>query len=438
MITKYTLKKLLSVGVAASFIVSLMISSSTIAKPLNNQTTTFINVGEGDSALLQDGNGFNVLIDGGKPTEGPVVDNFLHLQGITHLNVLMASHADSDHIGGLITVLQDNTITIDQVDYNGYSDSTATWSDFTSAVTSRGLTMTAVDFPEVIPWGIMTAHILNPVSGLSNPDTNDVSIVAKVDYGSTDYLFTGDINLTIEATVVARGTSVAADVLKVAHHGSAYSSSDPFLAVVQPKDAIISVGPNSYGHPSADTISRLINAGARIWRTDLAGNIEVVDNGASYSVNKQYPFLYIYLPIIVKPLPPTETPMPSWTPLATATPVTPHPTLSETNTPTNTPTLTPSQTATAVVPPPTGLNVVCNTNGAAQICAWISNATPTKNSTVTVYGRLLINNVGQANQTMTATWHYKSSTPTCSGTTDNSGNASCSRSIGTATSGYKV
>jgi competence protein ComEC len=435
---KNTLRRLLFAVVMTSLVVGLLFSSSTFAKPLSNQTTTFINVGEGDSALLQDGNGFSVLIDGGKPGEGPVVDQFLHLQSITHLNVLMASHADSDHIGGLIIVLQDNTIQVDQVIYNGYPGTTATWDDFSSAVTARGLTLTPVNFPEVLTWGNMTAHILNPASGLTNPDTNDASIVARVDYGSTDYLFTGDINSTIEATVVARGTSVAAGVLKVPHHGSAYSSGDPFLAAVQPKDGIISVGPNSYGHPSDQTITRLINAGAHVWRTDLAGNIEVVDNGTTYNVNRQYQFLLVYLPFISKPFPPTETPVPSFTATPTLTLETIIPTLNKTNTPTITPTLTPSQAATTVVPPPTGANVICYTNGAAQICAWVSNANPTKNSTVTVYGRLLINNAGQANQTMTATWHYKSSSPTCTGTTDTNGNASCSRSIGTATSGYKV
>jgi len=392
-------------------------------------------VGEGDSALLSDGNGFTVLIDGGKPDAGPTVDAYIHSLGITRLDVVMASHADSDHIGGLITVLKDSSITVGQVLYNGYPGATATWDTFALAVAAKGLTLTPVQFPQVLTWGGMTAHIMNPASGLSNPDTNDASIVALIDYGATDYLFTGDIDSTIEATIVARGTPIPAEILKVAHHGSDYSSSGPFLAAVQPQQAIISVGPNSYGHPSTGTISRLISAGARVWRTDTSGNILVSSNGTTYTIVSLNATqgMVVFLPFIVKSNPPTET--------STATPtstITETITFTPTNTFTPTVTITPTSTVTTVVPPPTGVNVVCQTNGAAQICAWVSNGTPTKNTTETVYGRLLVSGIGQGGQAMTATWHYKSTTPTCTGSTDSTGNASCSRSIGTATSGYQV
>ncbi len=377
------------------------------ANNLSLQTTTFISVGEGDSALLSDGNGFTALIDGGEPSAGQTVDLYLHSLGISHLNVVMASHADSDHIGGLIAILQDSSITVDQVVYNGYPGTTATWDSFSNAVTAKGLTLTTVQFPQVLSWGNMTVHIMNPASGLDSPDTNDASIVALIDYGTTDYLFTGDISDTIEATVVARGTLNPAEILKVAHHGSAYSSSSSFLSAVAPQQAIISVGPNSYGHPSPQTISRLTHAGANVWRTDISGNITVSTDGTTYNVVSLNGTvnLFVFLPFIVKDFPSIVTP--------TATSVT-------------------------VVPPPSGINVVCNNNGNAQICAWVSNGSPVKYSTVTVYGRLLINGIGASGQTMTATWHYKSTTPTCTGSTNETGNASCSRSIGSATSGYQV
>lgn len=270
------------------------------AQLLSDQTTTFISVGEGDSALLSDGNGFTVLIDGGKTGAGPIVDNYLHATGTTRLNVMMASHADSDHIGGLITVLQDSSITIDQVLYNGYPGATTTWDTFALAVAARGLTLTAVQFPQVLSWGAMTVHIMNSEFGLSNPDTNDASIVALIDYGAINYLFTGDIDCTIEATVVARGTPIPAEILKVAHHGSAYSSCDPFLAAVHPEQAVISVGPNPYGHPSSDTISRLSSSGALVWRTDLSGNTSVYTDGTTYTIVPLNPTqnLHVFLPYI--------------------------------------------------------------------------------------------------------------------------------------------
>ena len=149
----------------------------------------------------------------------------------------------------------------------------------------------------------MKVYVLNPAAGLTNPETNDASVVLRIDYGSVKYLFTGDIDATIEATVVARQTPVASQVLKVAHHGSNYSSSNLFLAAVQPKEGVISVGPNSYGHPGAETIQRLGDVGARIWRTDQSGNITVYSNGSTYAVDGPLADFMIFLPVINRALP---------------------------------------------------------------------------------------------------------------------------------------
>lgn len=163
----------------------------------------------------------------------------------------------------------------------------------------------------------------------------------------------------------------------------------------------------------------------------------------------------IYLPLVLLSWPPaaapptataTATPAPTatatatatatWTSTATATATS---TASTTPTATSTKTNTPSRTPTATpMPPPAGVNVVCNNYGASQICAWVSDGTPSRNSTVIVHGRLLIGGIGQMGQMMTATWHYKTTTPTCTGTTGSTGVASCSRNIGTATLGYRV
>ena len=260
--------------------------------------TTFINVGEGDAALLQDGSGFNVLIDGGKPGAGPAVLSALRAHAATHLNVILASHADSDHIGGLISVLQAGDIQVDAVEYNGYPGSTATWTSFASAVATRGLSLQPVQFPTQLAWGKMTVYVLNPAKNLSNPDQNDASEVVRVDEDGLRELFTGDIDATIEATVVARRTPLASQVLKVAHHGSAYSSGAPFLAAVQPEDAVISVGQNSYGHPSNQAIARLQAAGAAIYRTDLDGDIQVInDGGGAFTLLPEYRFR-VYLPVL--------------------------------------------------------------------------------------------------------------------------------------------
>jgi competence protein ComEC len=202
---------------------------------------------------------------------------------------MVASHADADHVGGLVDVLALDDIPVKAVIYNGYAGSTNTWSTFAAAVANEGLVLTPAAFPGTFQWGGMTVQVLNPAAGLSNPDQNKASVVMLVRNGVKRFLFTGDIDSTVEATVVARGTPVAADVLKVAHHGSAYSSSAGFLAAVHPHDAVISVGPNGYGHPDTDTLARLTAAGATLWRTDVNGTVVFTT-----SLEARY---FLYLPL---------------------------------------------------------------------------------------------------------------------------------------------
>lgn len=279
------------------------------------QSTIYIDVGQGDSILIQDGYGFDVLIDGGKQEAGPIVLDSLRAQGITDLDVMLASHADSDHIGGLISVLQASDIMVHQVLYNGYPGDTATWNSFASAVAAAGLVLTAVQFPTDLTWGMMQAHILNPAAGLSDPETNEASVVIRLDYGSINYLFTGDISSTIEATVVARQTPIASEILKVAHHGSAYSTGDLFLAEANPTMSIISVGLNSYDHPSPLTIDRIVNSGSQVLRTDQSGNITINSDGSAFTVSTDPSInISIYLPVILnasstpEPVPSPEPP----------------------------------------------------------------------------------------------------------------------------------
>jgi competence protein ComEC len=338
------------VGSVFAILSALLVVSLSSAQPASTQTTSFINVGQGDAALLQDGSGFDVLIDGGVAAEGPTVDQFLRDHGATDLDVMLASHADADHIGGLITVLQDPGITIHKVLYNGYPGTTATWTSFFYAANERGLSLTAVQFPSVQTWGGMTAYVLNPAAGLSNPETNDASLVVRVDAGAVRELFTGDIDGAIEATVVARQTPLAADILKVPHHGSAYSSSALFLAAVHPHFAVISVGQNSYGHPSADTIDRLQAAGAAVYRTDRQGVITAANDNGSLTISPALvpSGVAIYLPLVrsAPPPPVNPTPVPSALPTQAQTP-TLHPN------PTQAPTSLPNPTQTSIPTPTT-------------------------------------------------------------------------------------
>jgi competence protein ComEC len=294
---KIYLSSLFGLAIVAALV--LISAGRTIATgPVN---IAYIDVGQGDAILLRDPGGFDVLIDGGRPAAGPTVVAFLKENQVYELEVMIVTHPDADHVGGLINVLNDNEIVVGQVLYNGYQGTTVTWSNFATAVADNGLEMEPAQYPQTYSWGEMSAYVLNPVSGLGNPEPNSASVVVLVQHGANRFLFTGDIDSTVEATVVARGTPVAAEVLKVGHHGSASSSSAEFLAAVGMAESVIQVGEgNTYGHPRQETLDRLLAAGARIWRTDLHGTVYVTSEGAVYTIvgSKGMPVALVYLPVV--------------------------------------------------------------------------------------------------------------------------------------------
>lgn len=262
---------------------------------------SFINVGQGDSILLHDETNFDILIDGGQPSAGPTVTAYLRQQHVDDIDVMVATHADEDHIGGLIDVLQMTDVPVRSVIYNGYAGTTARWNEFVTAVQQEGLVPSPLQYPNTVKWGSVTGTVLNPEPGLVNPDQNDASLVLLIAHNGVKSLFPGDISSTAETDIAARGVPLAAQVLQVAHHGSKYSTGTPFLSAVQPSDAIISVGTNPYGHPAPETLSRLEAVGARIWRTDRQGTIVMTDDGSHYNITYTH---YLYLPAILRSLVP--------------------------------------------------------------------------------------------------------------------------------------
>ncbi len=275
----------------------IALTTTGLAAPNSTLQVSFINVGQGDSILLHDNTGFDVLIDGGQPSAGPTVVAYLRQQHVDDVEVMIATHGDSDHIGGLVDVLQMTDIPVQAVFFSGYPGTTATWTSFSTAVSQEGLSLIPLQYPATQTWGSVTVEVLNPPAGLSSPPQNDASVVLLAHHGSTRFLFTGDIGSTAEDAVRARGVPVTAEILKVAHHGSAASSSSPFLAAVQPAEAIISVGRNSYGHPAAETLGRLAAVGARVWRTDRSGTIVVVDDGTTYGIFPSFTD-FVFLPLV--------------------------------------------------------------------------------------------------------------------------------------------
>lgn len=233
----------------------------------------FLNVGQGDAILIAQGT-HQVLIDGGRSGKELLGRLGRHVPFWDRtIEVVIATHPDADHIGGLPALLR--TYKVGEVLTTGAESETETSRLFQEAIvksTSHEPTQIFRGAKIVFPKGgeLLVEYPLQPLPGIvSDGDTNEGSIVVRFTYGKTSFLLTGD--LPREETVLPDEEAVT--VLKAAHHGSKYSTSDAFLNLVQPKEAVISVGKNSYGHPAPDVLARLEKNGVIIHRTDTEGDV---------------------------------------------------------------------------------------------------------------------------------------------------------------------
>jgi beta-lactamase superfamily II metal-dependent hydrolase len=243
-----------------------------------NLTVHFIDVGQGDSILLDLGD-TEVLIDGGDKSPGVVSYISHYVDG--PLEVMVATHPHADHIGGLIGVL--DAFKVDEIWLNGDTSTSQTYSQFISAVNSEGAEVHVARRGDTIQASNLTFNVLSPVN--LDSDTNDNSIVLSLSYGQVDFLFTGDAQMAAEASMLAAGIVPDVDILKVGHHGSRTASSIQFLQAAKPEVAIYMAGKgNIYGHPHQETINNLCEIGAEIYGTDIHGTITVTTDGVTYSV----------------------------------------------------------------------------------------------------------------------------------------------------------
>ena len=232
---------------------------------------TFIDVGQGDAILIRSPEGLNTLINGGEQGSGVV--EYLHSQGVQNLDLIIATHPHSDHIGGLVDVL--NNFPISRVITNGEIHTTLVYENFLDAIAFSKADYIKVTRGDSIQIGSLTLEVLNPEHVIEG-GLNENSIVLRLDYAGTSFLFTGDASKDNEEEMISAGLPLKADILKLGHHGSDASTSAEFLSSVQPAVAIYSAGKgNSYGHPNSDTLKRIINSGAQIYGTDINGTIKV-------------------------------------------------------------------------------------------------------------------------------------------------------------------
>ncbi len=240
-------------------------------------TVHFIDVGQADAALVVC-DGENMLIDGGNADDSSRIATYLKKQGIAHLDYIVNTHAHEDHVGGLPGAL--NVCTVGEVLASCYTYDSKVYNNFIKYAEKSGAPIKVPEAGYEFYLSDAKVTVLGPL--YEYEEENDNSIVLRVSYGKTSFLFTGDMEKTAEKDLINNRVNVSADVLKVAHHGSSSSTSYAFLREVMPEYAVISTGAgNTYGHPHEEVLSRLRDAGVKLYRTDLQGDIVVYSDGES-------------------------------------------------------------------------------------------------------------------------------------------------------------
>ena len=246
-------------------------------------TVRFLDVGQADAALIEC-DGHYMLIDGGNKDDSSLLYSTLRSHNITHLDLVIGTHADEDHIGGLSGALyfaEADLVLCSTADYE--SDA---FSDFKKYADLRGGGIQIPQVGDSYELGDALVEILAVNSGTGS---NDTSIVTKLTYGQTSFLFTGDAETDTEQFLLNSGVDLQTTVLKVSHHGSNDSSSEAFLQTTQPEYAILSVGAdNPYGHPDSQVLRRLEAVGSDIYRTDHHGTITCYSDGTTVTIATEY------------------------------------------------------------------------------------------------------------------------------------------------------
>ena len=238
----------------------------------------YFDVGQADSILIKENN-YTLLIDGGNDNDGEYLVDYLQNDlKIDKINVVVGTHPHEDHIGGLDDIV--TSFDIEKIYLPNVTTNTKTFEDLLTAIENKKYKITIPKIDEEFKLNNMLFTII--YTGTDEKDLNNSSIILKLTYGNTSYLFTGDATSKVEKLILDKDINV--DVLKVGHHGSKYSTSDEFLDKVDPKYAIIEVGENNdYSHPSNSTIDKFNKRNIKVFRTDLNGTIKLISDGNNIS-----------------------------------------------------------------------------------------------------------------------------------------------------------
>jgi competence protein ComEC len=247
-------------------------------------TITFLDVGQGDSTLIQCDNQA-LLIDAGPNSNAEALVNTLKATQITRFDFVVATHPHEDHIGGIDSIIRN--FDVEQIIMPRVSTTTQSFSDLLQVIRETNITIVEPSPGRTFNIGSALCTILAP-NNTAYEELNDYSIVLRIEYADNSAILMGDAESVSEKELLAKNYFLKSTIMKVAHHGSNSSTTDEFLNAVSSEYAVISVGRNNdYGHPHQETISRLVSKGIKLYQTDLNGKIIFSSNGTSFEIRTE-------------------------------------------------------------------------------------------------------------------------------------------------------
>ncbi|WP_085994481.1 MBL fold metallo-hydrolase [Oceanobacillus senegalensis] len=240
----------------------------------------FIDVGQGDSIFIETPLGKNILIDGGPPNAGKKVVQYLRKQKVKDIDLLIATHPDYDHIGGLSKVMK--SFNIKQILDTGKIHLTKSFLKYVSEIRKQDIPTNIADTNQEIT--IDPSLKIKVLNDYHNKSNNGSSIVLKVSYGEVDFLLMGDAKMAQEEKLIEK-YDLESEIIKIGHHGSDTSTSYEFIKEVNPETALLSYGiDNNFGHPVGRVINNLNRVNANIYSTAVYGDVVISTDGKDYYV----------------------------------------------------------------------------------------------------------------------------------------------------------
>lgn len=271
--------------ILALVLIVIFLMLFTLNTTAQNLKIHFIDVGQGDSILIEEAGGKNILVDGGDRSDkiAAKIINYLKDQEVKKLDYIISTHPHADHIGSLTAII--DNFEVGTVLDSGKIHTSKTYENYLIKIDQKNLNFKTPRQGDEFGIGDSKIFFLHPDQKLENYDLNNSSLVFLLQYKKQKFLFTGDIEKNVEAKLLQQNPELKVDLIKVPHHGSDTSSYYSWIKNLKPKLAVIQVGAdNHYGHPAAEVIELYQNLGTKVYRNDLNGNVVVTADGKNYTV----------------------------------------------------------------------------------------------------------------------------------------------------------